>query len=52
VVSDKVLVCTLSGLLAGLAGALTAASLQSGVTVIGVAPNSTPSPPSSSAERC
>jgi galactofuranose transport system permease protein len=36
VVRGKVLVYTLSGTLAGLAGAMTAAYLQSGVTVIGV----------------
>jgi galactofuranose transport system permease protein len=36
VARTKIIVYTLSGLLAGLAGALTAAYLQSGVTVIGV----------------
>ncbi|WP_444543351.1 ABC transporter permease subunit, partial [Lentzea pudingi] len=36
VAKTKILVYTMSGTLAGLAGALTAAYLQSGVTVIGV----------------
>jgi len=42
----------MSGTLAGLAGALTAAYLQSGVMVIGVSTDWTPSPSSSSAARC